>query len=163
MMYFRALTEGIADLPAADAKIRAAIDAEAEASGWPALHLQLAAVDANAAARIKAYLDEAGHGHDKNGPLFRPVRANPYADREDRHLVPKQIDRIFKRWARKIGLKEGFSSHSMRTTFITTALNNGASMEDVQDAVGHAHSSTTQLYDRRGYNAERSASLFASY
>lgn len=52
MMYFRSLTEGIADLPAADAKIRAAIDAEAEACGWPALHSQLAAVDANAAARI---------------------------------------------------------------------------------------------------------------
>ena len=54
MMYFRALTEGIADLPAADAEIRAAIDAEAEACGWPALHLQLAAVDASAAARINA-------------------------------------------------------------------------------------------------------------
>ena len=52
MMYFRALTEGIADLPEADAKIRAAIDAEAEASGWPALHAQLAEVDGIAAARI---------------------------------------------------------------------------------------------------------------
>ena len=52
MMYFRALTEGIADLPQADAKIRAAIDAEAETSGWPALHAQLAEVDKIAAARI---------------------------------------------------------------------------------------------------------------
>ena len=52
MMYFRALTEGIADLPEADGKIRAAIDAEAEACGWPALHAQLAKVDAKAAARI---------------------------------------------------------------------------------------------------------------
>jgi tRNA dimethylallyltransferase len=52
MMYFRALTEGIADLPEADVDIRAAIDAEAEAAGWPALHAQLAAVDENAAARI---------------------------------------------------------------------------------------------------------------
>jgi tRNA dimethylallyltransferase len=52
MMYFRSLTEGIADLPEADAEVRAAIDAEAAASGWPALHAQLAAVDANAAARI---------------------------------------------------------------------------------------------------------------
>jgi tRNA dimethylallyltransferase len=52
MMYFRALTEGIADLPEADAKVRAAIDAEAGASGWPALHAQLAEVDKIAAARI---------------------------------------------------------------------------------------------------------------
>ena len=53
MMYFRALTEGIAELPGADPKVRAAIDKEAEDAGWPALHAALAAVDANAAARIK--------------------------------------------------------------------------------------------------------------
>lgn len=53
MMYFRALTEGIAELPEADTEIRAAIDAEADASGWPAMHAKLAAVDAIAAARIK--------------------------------------------------------------------------------------------------------------
>ena len=52
MMYFRSLTEGIADLPEADTKIRAAIDAEAEASGWPALHAQLADLDERAAAKI---------------------------------------------------------------------------------------------------------------
>jgi tRNA dimethylallyltransferase len=51
-MYFRVLTEGIADLPGADAQIREEIDAEAEVCGWPALHAQLAAVDAAAAARI---------------------------------------------------------------------------------------------------------------
>ena len=55
MLYFRALTEGMADLPAADATIRAAIDAEAETAGWPALHAQLAAVDAVAAARINPH------------------------------------------------------------------------------------------------------------
>ena len=53
MMYFRALTEGIAELPEADAEIRAAIDAEALAGSWPAMHAQLAEVDAAAAAKIK--------------------------------------------------------------------------------------------------------------
>ncbi len=53
MLYFRALTEGIAELPEADADVRAAIDAEAAVSGWPAMHAKLAAVDATAAARIK--------------------------------------------------------------------------------------------------------------
>lgn len=53
MMYFRALTEGLAELPEADPEIRAAIDAEAELSGWPALHRQLAAIDEAAAARIE--------------------------------------------------------------------------------------------------------------
>ncbi len=39
----------------------------------------------------------------------------------------------------------------------------GASLEDVQSAAGHADPSTTKLYDRRGYNPEKSASFFANY
>ena len=41
MMYFRALAEGIAELPSADHQVRAAIDVEAEKAGWPAMHEQL--------------------------------------------------------------------------------------------------------------------------
>jgi integrase/recombinase XerD len=62
-----------------------------------------------------------------------------------------------------IGMGKGFSAHSMRATFITTALENGASLEDVQKAAGHRDPSTTKLYDRRGYNPEKSASFFAVY
>lgn len=53
MMYFRALTRGIAALPPADASIRAAIDKHAARVGWPALHAQLAAVDPLSAVRIE--------------------------------------------------------------------------------------------------------------
>lgn len=56
-----------------------------------------------------------------------------------------------------------FAAHSMRATFITTALENGASLEDVQRDVGHADATTTKLYDRRGHNPEKSASFFANY
>ena len=52
MMYFRALTAGMAELPAADAGIRATLDAEAAERGWPALHEQLRQVDPAAAERI---------------------------------------------------------------------------------------------------------------
>lgn len=52
MMYFRALTRGIAELPSADAAIRVAIDTDAERLGWPALHQRLASVDPVAAGRI---------------------------------------------------------------------------------------------------------------
>ncbi len=50
-----------------------------------------------------------------------------------------------------------------RATFITRTLENGASLEEVQRAAGHADASTTKLYDRRGYNPEKSAAFFASY
>ena len=53
MMYFRALTQGIARLPRADEALRAAIDAEAADRGWPAMHEELQRVDPEAAARIK--------------------------------------------------------------------------------------------------------------
>lgn len=53
MLYFRALIEGLAELPAADASMRAAIDAEARRRGWDALHRELARVDARAARRIE--------------------------------------------------------------------------------------------------------------
>jgi tRNA dimethylallyltransferase len=43
MLYVKALREGLADLPQADAALRAGIDAEAAARGWPALHAELAA------------------------------------------------------------------------------------------------------------------------
>jgi tRNA dimethylallyltransferase len=52
MLYFRALSCGIADLPPGDAGVRAAIDARAVAVGWGEVHRELAAVDPHAAARI---------------------------------------------------------------------------------------------------------------
>jgi tRNA dimethylallyltransferase len=52
MLYFRALLHGLADLPQADAALRAEIDAEAAAEGWPALHAKLAVFDPSTAARL---------------------------------------------------------------------------------------------------------------
>ena len=52
MLYFRALLQGLAELPQADAALRAEIDAEAAADGWPAMHAKLAALDPTTAARL---------------------------------------------------------------------------------------------------------------
>jgi tRNA dimethylallyltransferase len=52
MLYFNALVRGLARLPQADPKIRAAIDARAAMLGWPALHTELQGIDPEAAARI---------------------------------------------------------------------------------------------------------------
>lgn len=52
MLYFRALEHGLADLPDADPALRQRLDAEAQVSGWAAMHARLAAVDPGAAARI---------------------------------------------------------------------------------------------------------------
>ncbi len=52
MLYYRALTEGLADLPDADPDVRASLDAEAAREGWQALHARLARVDPQTAARL---------------------------------------------------------------------------------------------------------------
>ncbi|MGI4839650.1 MAG: tRNA (adenosine(37)-N6)-dimethylallyltransferase MiaA [Janthinobacterium lividum] len=52
MLYFKALLEGLADMPAADAQVRETLEADAARDGWQALHARLAAVDPVSAARI---------------------------------------------------------------------------------------------------------------
>lgn len=52
MLYYKALTQGLNDLPAADADVRATLDADAASDGWPALHARLATVDPATAARL---------------------------------------------------------------------------------------------------------------
>lgn len=52
MLYFKALFDGLDDMPPAQSELRAAIEAEALAQGWPALHAQLATVDPTTAARL---------------------------------------------------------------------------------------------------------------
>jgi tRNA dimethylallyltransferase len=53
MLYLKTLREGLADLPEANAALRAQIDAEAAAQGWPALHTELQRTDPDTAARLK--------------------------------------------------------------------------------------------------------------
>ncbi len=53
MLYFKALREGLADLPQADPAIRADIDRQAALHGWPAVHAELARHDPETAARLK--------------------------------------------------------------------------------------------------------------
>jgi tRNA dimethylallyltransferase len=52
MLYFKALFEGLDEMPASDPVVRAALDAAARHRGWPALHAELARVDPVTAARL---------------------------------------------------------------------------------------------------------------
>jgi tRNA dimethylallyltransferase len=52
MLYFKALRDGLASMPAADERVRADILNQASAEGWAAIHTELAAVDPIAASRI---------------------------------------------------------------------------------------------------------------
>ena len=53
MLYYKALREGLSDLPEADPALRREIEDAAARDGWPALHAELARLDAEAAARLE--------------------------------------------------------------------------------------------------------------
>ena len=62
-------------------------------------------------------------------------------------MDPDVIDRVVRKYASALGLNRDYSAHSMRATFITTALETGARLEDVRKPPGTAirarQSSTT--------------------
>jgi integrase/recombinase XerD len=109
------------------------------------------AIHPNVAQRIRAYLDAAGHADDLDGPMFRPLSHNRKHQESRRYMDPDAIDRVLRKHAAAIGLTRGYSAHSMRATFITTALENGPTLDDVQRAAGHSEPSTTKLYDREQF------------
>jgi tRNA dimethylallyltransferase len=53
MLYFKALREGLDEMPSSDPQVRAALEARAAAQGWPALHAELAARDPATAQRLQ--------------------------------------------------------------------------------------------------------------
>ena len=52
LLYYKALREGLSNLPESTPAVRAQLDVEAEQRGWPALHAELAAIDPETAARL---------------------------------------------------------------------------------------------------------------
>ena len=52
MLYYKALRDGLDDLPRADPAVRAILDAKARELGWPAMHAELAVIDPPTAARL---------------------------------------------------------------------------------------------------------------
>jgi integrase/recombinase XerD len=92
---------------------------------------------------------EAHVGEREDGPLLRVNEAA----RLDRHAAA----RIVRRLARTADIGKRISPHSLRHTFVTTALDAGVPLRDVQDAAGHADPRTTRRYDRARHSLDRHA------
>ena len=88
-------------------------------------------------------------------PLFRPVSARSRSRFAFRPLQPWTIRQLLKRRLRDAGLPHIITPHSFRAMVVTDLLSQGVPIEDVQYLVGHAHPSTTQIYDRRSRKVTR--------
>lgn len=83
--------------------------------------------------------------------FFVSSRGNPF--------TTDAIRKMFKRTLRAAGLDEGLSPHAMRHTFATDLLSGGADLRSVQEMLGHASLSTTQIYTH--ISAERLRAVHA--
>ena len=76
-----------------------------------------------------------------------PIRGGPlFLGRTGRRLARQQAWAIVKRAAAAAGLNDRVSPHTLRHSFATHLLEGGADLRIVQELLGHASISTTQLY-----------------
>ncbi len=72
-----------------------------------------------------------------------------WGDRTGNGIKSPTLKKIFYKYRDMAGLGKEFSPHSTRATFATIAITNGAPIESVQEALGHAFISTTQAYNHK--------------
>lgn len=66
--------------------------------------------------------------------------------REPENLTPRSIQRLIKKYAKAAGITKTVTPHTMRHSFATDLLINGADIRSVQTMLGHASITTTQIY-----------------
>ena len=105
--------------------------------------LRLVFISDSAKEALNRYLNKR---NDIDEALF--VRLDPGAQFEDAELrlTPRSIQRIVKYYAKSVGIVKDVHPHTLRHSFATDLLANGADIRSVQSMLGHASITTTQIY-----------------
>ncbi len=99
-------------------------------------------VGKKAAEWLHRYIDEARPALGRNGP----ARSEVFLSSRGTGLSPKTIWLLIKKYARRAGISKNVTPHTLRHSFATHLLDNGADLRVIQEMLGHADISTTQIY-----------------
>jgi integrase/recombinase XerC/integrase/recombinase XerD len=92
---------------------------------------------------LERYLATARHAL---GP--RPEEKALFVSRRGKRLSPSDVRRRLTRWVREAAVAGRISPHTLRHSFATHLLEGGADLRSIQELLGHASVSTTQVYTR---------------
>jgi site-specific recombinase XerD len=82
-----------------------------------------------------------------HGERVPPISGDPlFTNAKGSRLTAHTVRRIVKRWAASVGLPSDVSPHTLRHSFATHLLDNGADLKTVQQLLGHESLATTQIY-----------------
>jgi integrase/recombinase XerC len=87
---------------------------------------------------IRHYIDLCPYPPSRDDPLFRGARGGP--------LNGEMIRRVVRRARVRLGLSERTTPHALRHSFATHLLGRGADLRSLQELLGHASLSSTQIY-----------------
>lgn len=82
--------------------------------------------------------------HDTSDSLF--VRHDRAGGKDPEALTPRSIQRLMEKYAAMAGITKNITPHTLRHSFATDLLQNGADIRAVQEMLGHSSITTTQIY-----------------
>ncbi|MFH1990746.1 MAG: site-specific tyrosine recombinase/integron integrase [Patescibacteria group bacterium] len=104
--------------------------------------VRLVYISETAKTALKNYLEKR---KDIDPALFVRDKKNP-AKSDNLRLTSRSIERLVKHYSAKAGLSKKVTPHSLRHSFATDLLINGADIRSVQALLGHSNITTTQIY-----------------